>query len=120
MKVGLNLNRTFSFEELPKNAKQEFLLQFEDDYEFRIECYSFKLKLISYNDLTGELDEIFGPNLIDYAEDDYVVALANDILVNGLQNPPIGSEGIHRTLAHHYLQKDMLRFEIIYSPPIDE
>jgi hypothetical protein len=45
---------------------------------------------------------------IDYfLEDDYIIDLANNIKKYGLKNPPIGSEGIHRTLAHILLQIDM-------------
>jgi hypothetical protein len=115
MTLDLNIDQIFSFKELPNESKKDFLLQFENDFEFEFEEYSFKLKLIPYQQLTKELDDIFGCNLIDELEDDYVVELANDILLNGLINPPIGSEGIHRTLAHHYLNKDMLRFEIIHN-----
>jgi len=108
-------DKIFSFQDLPEITKADFLVQFDGDFEFTTEGYYFKLKLISYEKLAEELDEVFGPNLIDAVEDDYIVELANNILQNGLQNPPIGSEGIHRTLAHFYLKKDMLRFKIFAS-----
>jgi len=52
-------------------------------------------------------------NLIDELESDYVINLAEDIVANGLHYPPICSEGIHRSLAHIYLKRDLLRFELI-------
>jgi hypothetical protein len=106
--------KTLNFEELPIETQNDFLLQFEGDYEFAPQEYCFKLKRISYQQLTEELDVIFGCNLIDEVESDYIVELANDILKNGLKNPPIGSEGIHRILAHHYLKIDMMRFEVFH------
>ena len=69
---------------------------------------------VTYEQLTEELDDVFGPNLIDYVTDDCILKLAADILKNGLQNPPIGNEGVHRKLVHHYLERDMLRFEIFH------
>ena len=109
----LDVDRLYRFDDLPKAAQEDLLLQFEDDFEFDPNEFCFRLKIIPYEQLTEELDEVFGPNLIDYVEDDYVQNLAQDILVNGLQNPPIASEGINRKLAHHYLGKEMPRFEIV-------
>ncbi len=107
----LDLDRIYSFDELPKAAQEDFLVQFEDDFEFDPNEFRFQLKVVTYEQLTEELDDSFGPNLIDNIEEDYVQKLAADILKNGLKNPPIGSEGVHRKLAHHYLERDMLRFE---------
>ena len=115
MKSDLDLDRIYSFDELPEAARADFLVQFEDDFEFDPKEFSFQLKIVSYEQLTEELDNVFGPNLLDYVEDDYVQYLAEDILRNGSQNPPIGSEGVHRKLAHHYLERDMLRFEILHT-----
>ncbi len=109
----LDLDRIYSFDKLPEAAQADFLVQFEDHFEFDPNAFRFQLKIISYEQLTEELDNVFGENLVDYVEDDYVHNLAQDILVNGLQNPPIASEGIHRKLAHHYLGKEMPRFEIV-------
>lgn len=108
---SLSPNKIYLFKDLPVDAQNDFLVQFESDFDFSPQNYFFKLTLVSFEELTAELDEIFGPNLIDAVEDDYVIELANDILINGLKNPPIGSEGIHRALAYHYLGKDMFRFQ---------
>jgi len=110
----LDLDRIYSFEELPEAAQSDFLVQFEGDFEFDPSEFSFQLKIISYDQLSGELDDVFGQNLLDNVEDDYVLSLAEDISRNGLQNPPIGNEGVHRKLAHHYLERDMPRFEVFH------
>lgn len=115
MMLSFSPENNYSFKELPVETQNDFLLQFEEDPEFILEDYFFVLKQISYQQLTEELDEIFGCNLIDEIESDYVIELAADILQNGLKNPPIGSEGIHRTMAHHFLNKDMLRFEAFHK-----
>lgn len=107
-----DLDRIYSFDELPESAQADFRAQFEDDFEFNADAFYFQLKIISYEHLTEELDSVFGPNLLDYVEDDYVLHLADDILKNGLQNPLVGNEGVHRKLAHHFLKRDVLRFEI--------
>lgn len=107
----LDLDRFYSFAELPETAQADFLVQFEDDVEFDPDEFRFQMKIVTYEQLTEELDDVFGPNLIDYVEDDCVQKLAADILQNDLQNPPIGNEGVHRKLAHHYLGRHMLRFE---------
>ena len=110
----LDLDRIYSFDELPEAAQADFLVQFEDDFEFDPDEFRFQMKIVTYEQLTEELDDVFGPNLIDYVEDDSVQKLAADILKNGLQNPPIGNEGVHRKLAHHFLERDMLRFEFFH------
>lgn len=110
----LDLDRIYSFDELPEAARADFLEQFENDFEFDPEEFRFQMKIVTYEQLTEELDDVFGPNLIDYVEDDCVQKLAAAILKNGLQNPPIGNEGVHRKLAHHYLGQHMLRFEIFH------
>lgn len=112
--LDLDLDRIYSFDELPESAQAEFLVQFEDDFEFDPDEFRFQMKIVTYEQLTEELDDAFGPNLIDQVEDDYIQKLAADILDNGLQNPPIGNEGVHRKLAHHYLGRDMPRFEIVH------
>ena len=113
--LDFSLNKTFSFDELSKDVQNDFLLQLGNNFEFYLQEFSFKLRLVSYEELSEELDAFFGNNLIDEVEDNYILELANDIVLNGLKNPPIGSEGKHRTLAHHYLHKDMLRYDIIMN-----
>lgn len=107
----LDLDKIYGFDELPEAAQEDFLVQFEDDYEFDPNDFCFQLKIISYDQLTDELESAFGENLVDYVEDDYVYELAENIRRNGLRIPPIGNEGVHRKLAHYYLKKDILRFE---------
>lgn len=116
----LDLDRIYSFDELPEAAQADFLLQFEDDLDLDRDEFRFHLKIVTYEQLTEELDDVFGPNLIDYVEDDCTQKLATDILMNGLQNPPIGNEGVHRKLVHHYLGRDMLRFEVFQSQELSE
>lgn len=72
----LDLDRIYSFDELPKISQADFRVQFEDDFEFDPNGFRFQLKIISYKQLTEELDNVFGPNLLDYVEDDYVQNLA--------------------------------------------
>ncbi|MFN0138639.1 MAG: hypothetical protein ACKVQW_00955 [Pyrinomonadaceae bacterium] len=112
MMSDLDLDRIYSFDELPKATQADLLVQFAADFEFDPNEFRLQLRIVSYAQLTEELDNVFGPNLLDFVEDDYVQSLADDILRNGLQNPPIGNEGLHRKLAHHYLERDMLRFEV--------
>ena len=113
MNKDLKNNVIYSFKELPTEAQKDFLVQFENEFEFDPKEYTFSLEIISYQKLLEEFDLILGANLIDELENDYIIELAQDIKDNGLKNPPICSEGIHRSLAHLYLKKDMLRFEII-------
>lgn len=101
------------FNELPKQAKEDFLNFIENDIELCAEDCVFSLAKIPYEQLLEELDLVLGPNLIDELENDYIKELARDISENGLINQPICSEGIHRSLAHLILKRDMLRFELI-------
>ena len=111
MNKDLELNRIFKYNELPVAVKADFLIQFEEEQEFNPSNYVFYLKKIPYQQLLEEFDSILGPNLPDEIENDYISELAEDIKTNGLINPPIGCEGIHRSLAHIYLRKDLVRFE---------
>jgi hypothetical protein len=104
----------FAFEELPVQAQEDFLLLIEENKDLCPDECVFSLKKIPYEQLLEEFDLMIGPNLIDEVEGEYIKELAMDINCNGLINPPICSEGIHRSLAHLFLKKDMLRFELIY------
>lgn len=108
-----DVDRSYRFDELPEETQADFCSQFEDVYDFEPSAFSFRLTIVKYEQLTEELDDMFGPNLLDYIEDDYVQELATDIYKNGLKNPPFGSEGVHRKLAYHLLERDMPRFEIV-------
>jgi len=113
MNKDLRINRIYNFDELSTMVQDDFLIQFEDDLEFNKNDYLFCLRKISYKKLLEDYDIILGPNLVDEINDEYTTNLAMDIKTNGLKNPPIGSEGAHRCLAHLYLQEDLLWFEII-------
>jgi len=113
MNKNLNLNELFLFDELPPAVQNDFLIQIENNFEISPYDFVFHLQKINYKELLRKYDLLLGPNLLDEIEDDYVVKLAEDISKNGMKNPPIGREGNHRSLAHIYLQKDMMYFEII-------
>lgn len=111
MNKDLEFNRLFMYNELPAAVKTDFLIQFEEEQEFSPADYVFYLENIPYEQLLEEFDSILGQNLTDEIENDYILELAEDIKTNGLSNPPIGFEGIHRSLAHICLKKDLVRFE---------
>ena len=113
MSKDLKINKKYSFHELPLVVQNDYLIQMEDKIESDKNDYFYCLLKVSYQKLLEEFDNMFGPNLIDEIESNYVINLANDIVVHGLNYPPICSEGIHRSLAHLYLKRDMLRFELI-------
>jgi len=113
MKKDLRINEYYAFADLPSGTQSDFLIQYEDEINLRNTEFTFLLKQIDYDKLLEEFDEIFGPNLLDYLEEDYIKELACDIKQNGLVNPPIGLEGYHRCLAYLYLEEKMPYFEII-------
>lgn len=104
----------FTFNELTIQAQEDFLLLVDENNDLCPYDCVFSLKKIPYEQLLEEFDSMLGPNLIDEVESDYIKELARDIDSNGLINPPICSEGTHRSLAHLFLKKDMLRFELVY------
>lgn len=113
MLKDLKNNTCYKFEDLPDGTKADFLDQLGEEFEDKEFLFYFRLTTIPLQVLLEQYDELLGPNLSDYLEDDYVINLANDIKQNGLKNPPIGMEGNHRSLAFIVLEKDMPYFEII-------
>jgi hypothetical protein len=108
---------TICFNELPEAAKTNVLKQlvdlndhFDMEYYIDVEDLEFQFINLEHTTLLAYLDEIFGSNLEDYINDEYILRLAEDIQTNGLRNPPIGGEGIHRMLAHAYLKREMPYF----------
>ncbi len=108
---------TIRFNGLPDAAKADVLKQlgdlndyFDMDDYIDVEALEFQFVNLEYITLLAYLDEIFGSNLEDYINDEYILRLAEDIQTNGLRNPPVGGEGIHRMLAHAYLKRDMPYF----------
>ena len=113
MKLDFDPKEVLSFDELPEAVKAEFSVQYEDDFEFDPYSYRFRAVFVSYEQLTEELDNVYGVNLIDAVEDEYVLELAANIEKFGMRQLPIGSEGDHRKLAHHYLGRGMWRYQVI-------
>ncbi len=113
MSKDLKISKKYSFHELPLVVQNDYLIQIENEIESDKHNNFFCLLKVSYQKLLEEFDNMFGPNLIDEMECDYVINLADDIVAHGLNYPPICSEGTHRSLAHLYLKRDMLRFELI-------
>ena len=113
MSKDLKIEKKYSFHELPLVVQNDYLIQIEDEIESdQNDCFFYLVK-VPYQKLLEEFDNMFGPNFIDELESDYVIKLAEDIEVYGLHYPPICSEGIHRSLAHLYLKRDLFRFELI-------
>ncbi len=108
----MNIKEVYFFQELPNVVQYDFVKQFDDNTEYCPTDFLFSLKIISYETLMNELDDIFGPNLIDEIEDEYIIELAKDIQINGLKYPPIGTEGMHRKLAHLYLKRNITCYDI--------
>ena len=108
---------TIHFNELPEAVKEDVLNQLVDlndhlnaEEYIGVEALKFQFVHLEHATLLAYLDENFGANLEDYINDEYILHLAEDIQMNGLRNPPVGSEGIHRMLAHAYLKRDMPYF----------
>src|ERR1051325_10317619 len=97
--IDFNPEKIYSFEELPEQVKQDCIIQFPEFEECTPKDCDYIFELISYEQLLEELDNLLGPSLIEELEEDYVLKLTEDIRSNGLLYPPIGSEGIHRSLA---------------------
>lgn len=107
------------FDGLPEAAKADALKQlaglnnhYDAEHYIGFETLEFQLVNLEYTTLLAYLDDIFGPNLDDYIYDEYIVRLAKDIQMNGLKNPPVGDEGIHRMLAYAYLKRNMPYFKM--------
>ena len=113
MKSDFDPKQILSFNELPEAVKEEFSVQNEDDFEFDPHSYRFRAVFASYEQITEELDEAYGPNLIDAVEDKNIRQLASNIKKFGMRQLPIGSDGNHRKLAHHYLGIGMWRYQVI-------
>ena len=113
MMLDFDPKQILSFDELSEVVRVEFSVRYEADWEFDPYSYRFRAVFASYEQITEELDEAFGANLIDAVEDEYVLELAANIEKFGMRQLPIGSEGNHRKLAHHYLGRGMWRYQVI-------
>jgi|GEM_PF-4314838 len=113
MKSDFDPKQILSFDELPEAVKEEFSVHNEDDLQFDPYSCRFRAVFVSYEQLTEELDNVYGANLIDAVDDEYVLELAANIKKFGTRQLPIGSEGNHRKLAHHYLGRGMWRYQVI-------
>lgn len=108
--------RSYRFHELPEGVQEDVLVQ-ADDIELHantsVDAATYRLILVPNAELVRTLKERFG-------EDDYnkrlrskaVRTLAKKIDQEGLQQPPVLDEGIHRALALALLGWDMPYFTL--------
>jgi len=109
--------KIYSFLDLPRHVQKDVRIQFEDvevelDYDYT-SC-KFQFKFLAPHETIEFLRDSFG----EYGIDEAIVhpdmkELVENIKTKGLQYPPVGNEGAHRTLAFNIMNVHMPYFEII-------
>jgi hypothetical protein len=110
------VGQSYRFAQLPQGVQEDIMVQ-ADDIELHagtpVDAATYRLILVPHSEVVRTLKERFG-------EDDYnkrlrskaVRTLAKTIEQEGLQQPPVLDEGIHRALALALLGWDMPYFTL--------
>ncbi len=114
-KFDFKINKVYQYYELPQEIKDDIDLQFEDNYEESGQDYQYRCQLIKHKDLGEWIENHFGREYEEYLEDEDMIRLINDIKINGLKYPSVGSEGNHRALAHWKLGLDLPYLKMEYK-----
>lgn len=108
------IGRSYSFRDLPKGSRKDALSQDEDieaHYGRSAKTATYKLVMIPHEELVRMLLERFGEK--GYSKrlhDPDLIAFARQIEREGLQQPPVGDEGLRRAFAAAYLGWDLPYF----------
>ena len=102
------VGKSYEFDELPEQTKQDIEVMFENNYDEGPEDYLYEYILISPEENEDYLFSIFGEWDIENAkEDPYMKKLVRDIKKRGLDYPAVGNEGNHRALAYYMMNKPL-------------
>ena len=119
-KFNFEPGKIYEYEDLPKQIKKDIEVQFEDNYEYSPEDYTYKAILINPDELYDYLITHFGKYYIDeYMEEPYIKKIVNDIKKNGINYPSVGVEGNHRALVCYMLKIPLPYLEMKLKPELD-
>ena len=115
----------FTYDELPREVKKDVVTALITDEVFDETDpdpaeLKYEIVIIPYDELMEWLDNVYGAELNDMLDDDYIIELSEDIKENGLKYPIIfgydnyRSEGHHRALAFALLKKPIPSIKFIY------
>ena len=108
------VGKSYEFDELPEQTKQDIEVMFEDNYDESPEDYLYEYILISPEENEEYLFSVFGEWDIENAkEDPYIRKLVRDIKKRGLDYPAVGNEGNHRALAYYMMDKALPYLKMI-------
>ena len=108
------VGKSYEFDELPEQTKQDIEVMFEDNYDEGPEDYLYEYVLISPEENEEYLFSVFGEWDIENAkEDPYIKKLVRDIKKRGLDYPAVGNEGNHRALAYYMMNKPLPYLKMI-------
>jgi len=108
------VGKSYEFDELPEQTKQDIEVMFENNYDDGPEDYLYEYVLISPEENEDYLFSIFGEWDIENAkEDPYMKKLVRDIKKRGLDYPAVGNEGNHRALAYYMMDKPLPYLKMI-------
>lgn len=99
----------YHLRDLPPQTRIDAKIQPED-----LKRAQYRFMILSQEDLMEMLKGSYGPTLAEVVEEPYVKKLEADIRRNGLKNPPVGGEGMHRLLALSRIGKGAPYFDIEY------
>jgi hypothetical protein len=108
------VGKSYEFDELPKQTKQDIDVQFEDNYDEAPDDYLYKYILVSPEENEEYLFSIFGEwDIEDAKEDPYMKKLIRNIKKRGLDYPAVGTEGNHRALAYYIMNKPLPYLDMV-------
>lgn len=105
--------KLYRFQDLTPQGRADARLHFDKESEAKKARYRFIH--LSQEDLVEMLEGSYGPTLNEALQDPRVKFLEEDIRREGLQNPTVGGEGMHRLLAQARIGKGAPYFDIEYA-----